>query len=353
MIESVNIQPSKPVLQRPFLTFLLLGMLLVALLLFGQWFWLTHTLSAPEPQAVLPSERAPLLSSLFRQKPIVLSLLTSAGTMALALLVAVAPLSWWAQCIGMLSKTPGRQPGQLPLWGQPPQSAEEWVAAQATLLGVPRPGEELPNQLPGAPALVPGQPQPAVPGAPGQPPQPQQPGAGGAPGQPGTLLAGPPPPQQPGAPLAQQLGAPGQPPAGQQPGTPPAQQPGQGQQPGAPPVQQPGQGQQPQPADAQQPAAQPDAPQQPGQPTPAQPGQQQLLVPEEKLDLKELTDIGDILSSFKESDEIPAQLLALSQSLDEVAIDALLAHSRRVATHLATALRQGRKQAAGKSMPNP
>ena len=75
------------------------------------------------------------------------------------------------------------------------------------------------------------------------------------------------------------------------------------------------------------------------------------------MDLKELTDIGDILSSFKESDEISAQLLALSQSLDEVAIDALVAHSRRVATRLAaanaTAHRQDRKKVAGKRVPNP
>lgn len=55
------------------------------------------------------------------------------------------------------------------------------------------------------------------------------------------------------------------------------------------------------------------------------------------MDIKELTDIGDILSSFKESDDIPAQLLALSQSLDDVDLDALVAHSRRVATRLTAA----------------
>lgn len=69
-----------------------------------------------------------------------------------------------------------------------------------------------------------------------------------------------------------------------------------------------------------------------------------MLATEEKMDLKELTDIGDILSSFKESDEVSAQLLALSQSLDDVDLDALVAHSRRVATRLTAANARVRQQ---------
>lgn len=338
MIESVNMQPAPKLSQRQLLPLFLLGMLLVALLLIGQWFWLTHTLSVPEPQVVLPSERAPLLSSLFRQKGIVLSLLTSAGTMMLALVVAVSPLSWWAHFMGVSSKLPSGQPSRRPLWGQEPQSAEEWVAAQAAALGVPpatlsAAGAAQPGQPPATPPLAPGQPPPGTPGAPGQPaaqppgtpgapPAPGQPGAPPAPGQqpaPGTPGASgaPPAPGQPGAPPApgQQPapgtpGAPGAPPApGQQPGEPPA--PGQ---PGAPP------------APSQQPAAQP-----------AQPGLQQLLATEEKVDISELTDIGDILSSFKDNEDVSAQLLALSQSLDAVEIEALVVHTQRVAARLAAA----------------
>lgn len=62
------------------------------------------------------------------------------------------------------------------------------------------------------------------------------------------------------------------------------------------------------------------------------------------MDLKELADIGDILSSFKENDDIPAQLLALSQSLDEVAVEALVEHSRRVAGRLAAVNSAARRQ---------
>ena len=347
MIESVNIQPVNTLPQRQFLPLFVLGMLLVALLLMGQWFWLTHSLSVPEPQVVLPSERAPLLSSLFRQKGIVLSLLTSAGTMVLALLVAVSPLSWWAHFMGVSSKMPNGPSGRQPLWGQEPQSAEEWVAAQAAYLGVPPAtllagGAVPPGQPPGMPPLAPGQPAAQPPGTPGAPP---------APGQPGTLPAGQPPAAQPpGTPGAPPV--PGQQPTAQQPGAPQTQQPvapGQAPQPGAPPA--PGQqpaappapGQQPPPADGQQPVAQPP-----------QPGLQELLATEEKVDINELTDIGDILSSFKDNEDVSAQLLALSQSLDEVEVEALVAHSRRVATRLAAANAAARvgKKAAVKAMPN-
>lgn len=342
MIESVNLHPTPKVPQRQLLPLILLGMLLVALLLLGQWFWLTRTFSVPEPQIVLPSERIPLVASLLRQKAIVVSLAASAFTMLLALLAAVSPLTWWARLLSLFGKAPAGQYMSAVLRGQEPQTAEEWVAAQAAFLGVPPTvlaTEALATPQPGqAPGVPPAQGQPSS----GQPPAGQQPGAPPAPGQPGTLPA---PAQQPGAPG--QPPQPGAPPAPGQPGTlpagqqPPAQQPGtpgQPPQPGAPPAP----GQQPLPADQQQPPAQqPGAPQPPGQPAPAapppQPGLQQLLATEEKMDIKELTDIGDILSSFKESDDIPAQLLALSQSLNEVDLDALVAHSRRVVTRLTAA----------------
>lgn len=64
---------------------------------------------------------------------------------------------------------------------------------------------------------------------------------------------------------------------------------------------------------------------------------QQILAAEEKVDIKELTDIGDILNSFKDNDEIPAQLLTLSQSLPDVALVDLAAHCRRIAAELTAA----------------
>lgn len=333
MIESVNLHPTPKAPQRQFLTLVLLGMLLVALLLMGQWLWLTRTLSTPEAQLVLPSERIPLLESLFRQKAIVVSLGASAFIMLLALLAAVSPLTWWAHLLRLFHKAPAGQYMNAALWGQEPQTAEEWVAAQAALLGMPPTGPATDPLAPAPPGQASG-----APSAQGQPPAGQPAGTPPAPGQPGTLPAGQPAPaQQPGAPGQQPQAAPGQPgtlPAGQQA---PAQQPGdpgQQPQPGAPPAP----GQPPQPADQQAPPAQqPGQPAQPGQPPAAQPGLQQLLATEEKMDIQELTDIGDILSSFKESDDIPAQLLALSQSLDEVDLDALVAHSRRVVTRLTAA----------------
>ena len=341
MIESVNIQPSTKLPQRQFLPLFLLGMLLVTLLLIGQWLWLTQTLNIPAAPILLPSERSPLFDSLFRQKTIVWSLSASAIALLLAILVGVSPLSWWLPVrsrFGKGGKRSGVRPDRLALWGQAPQSAEEWVAAQTALSGVPQTAVA-PSCQAGSPAsgqaaatMPPTQGQPPLgpPGVPGQPPVSQQPGVLPAPGQQPTA-------QQPAPPGAQQPGAPPQ-----QPGIP--SMPGQPQQPGAPPT--PGQPEQP--ADAQQPGA----PQPQSQPAaaaqPPEPGLQQLLATEENVDIKELTDIGDILSSFKDNEDVPAHLLALSQSLDEVAVETLVAHSKSVAARLKAANFPGRRPAGVK-----
>ena len=62
-----------------------------------------------------------------------------------------------------------------------------------------------------------------------------------------------------------------------------------------------------------------------------------MLETEEKVDISELTDIGDILSSFKDNEDVSAQLLALSQSLDAVEVEELAAHTKRVAARLKAA----------------
>lgn len=336
MINSVPMPSTNKGASRPVLTLVLLGMLLVALLLIAQWLWLTRTLNPPAVQPLLPAERAPLLSALFRQPAIIGSLIASAVSLGLAVVAAVTPLPWWVLLATLLQPAPGGKPRRRLQWGQEPQSAEAWVADQAALLGVP------PTALaPADPAAVPQPSQPA-PGASVDPAQPQpavtpQP-TGVAPqgtvvGQPTPLPAGqqpspgaPPQPQQPGVP-----GASGQPPALPQPG--PSQQPGVPAAPGTAPSTEPGA--------PQQPAAQSGAAQPPSQPAPgAQPPQptlQHLLAAEEKVDLKELTDIGDILNSFKDNDEIPAQLLALSQSLPDIALVDLVAHCRRIAAELSAA----------------
>lgn len=322
MIDTIPVLSTNKGAPRPVLTLVLLGMLLVALLLIAQWLWLTRTLNPPAVQPLLPAERAPLLSALFRQNAVVWSLIASAVSLGLAVVAAVTPLPWWVQLAALLQPAPGGKLRRRIQWGQEPQSAEEWVADQAALLGIPPAvlaaadpvAVPQPSQpAPGA-SVAQGQPQPAVmPPSTGVAPQ------GTVASQPPPLPAGqqpspgaPPQPQQPGVP-----GALGQPPALPQPG--PSQQPSvpaaSGTAPGAP----------------QQPAAQPASAQ------PPQPTLQQILAAEEKVDLKELTDIGDILNSFKDNDEIPAQLLALSQSLPDVALVDLVAHSRRIAAELSAA----------------
>lgn len=334
MIDSVSMPSTNKGAPRPVLTLVLLGMLLVALLLIAQWLWLTRTLNPPTVQPLLPTERAPLLSALFRQNAIVWSLIASAVSLGLAVVAAATPLPLWVQLAALLQPAPGGKPRRRLQWRQEPQSAEEWVADQAALLGVPptalAPAAPVAVPQPSQPAtgasVAPGQPQPAVtppttafaPQAAGQP----TPSPAGPPASPGT----PPQPQQPGVPSA-----PSQPPA--------LPQPGSGGQPGVPIA--PGTAPGTATDAAQQPAAQPGAAQPPSQPAPgAQPPQpmlQQILAAEEKVDIKELTDIGDILNSFKDNDEIPAQLLTLSQSLPDVALVDLAAHCRRIAAELTAA----------------
>lgn len=283
----------------------LLSGLLITLLLIGQWLWLTRLPGVAEAQIVLPAERAPLFTALFRQRAIVWSVTSSAATMALAVIVAVSPLTWWMQLLARFGQTPGAQLARAVLKSQAPQSAEEWVAEQAALLQATPAQTTQVGETTGFPAAM----NPAAAGTQFAQNSPEQ-----ANQQPGL--------QQPSVP---------------QPGTP---QPGASQpqpQPGVPQVQspQPGASQPQAPTAVQPPQAAPPAPQPPTPAPQAQQNLQQLLAQEENIDLKELTDIGDILNSFKDNEDVSPYLLALSQSLGEVEIVTLVDRCRRIAERLA------------------
>jgi hypothetical protein len=107
-------------------------------------------------------------------------------------------------------------------------------------------------------------------------------------------------------------------------------------------------------AAAQQAAGQQAAPGQ--QPAASDPAQPKAILPnnqqasaemaalaqetkDEELDLTELTDVQDLLSSFSDNDVISAELLALSASLDDVDLVALVQQCHTVAAELATSIR--------------
>ncbi len=326
MLHSIENRPyGKP--PKRLLPWLLLGLLLLALLFVGQWLWLTRSATAAETQILLPSERAPLIMSLRGQQAIFWSTILSVGTLLLALLLAVAPLPWWMRLWAALGWGNGARLARIAVQQQEEQDAEKWVAAQATLLqaeqALAHPAAQTDAQntvltQPVAGTVPPSGTQPT-----GAQPSNAQP--------PGTQPAGVQPPgtQPPGT----------QPPGVQPPGTQPPSAPLPGVQP--PGILPPGTP----PPDAQ-PAVLPPGtppPTQPAAPPPGTPPAQDLqalLAQEDKLDIEELTDIGDILSSFKESDEISPYLLALSQSLDDVDVLTLIPKSNQVAAQLAAGKRR-------------
>lgn len=333
LINPTEIRPTLHAPRRRWPVLLLLCLLLFTLALLGQWYWLTRTLNPPAAPALLPAERAPLLDALFRQQAIVWSLIGSAISMGMALVVAVSPLPWWLYGLAAVGNLPGVRFARTSVWGQAQQSAEEWVAAQEALLQLEgRQGTSAGEPGAEAPAANQGTVDPTIPQS-QQPPQ-----ADPAPAQPGAQPPPQPGGQQPGAPQpgAQQSGAQATP---TQPGAPQsgAPQPGNQQNQTQPGTQQP-QSEQP---GAQQPGAPQSGAQQPGAPQPGVPqpptqqGLQQLLAQEENVDLKELTDIGDILNTFKDNDDVSPQLLALSQSLEDVNVEALVHRCRRMASRLA------------------
>ncbi len=320
MVESMENRADAKLLKRLLPWLLALICLLIALVFVLQSLLTNPPPAAAATQIALPSERAPLLLSLRAQQPIFWSSVIGAVALLLALLVAASPLTWWMRLWAAFGWGPSAQLARMAVQHQKQQqeqqAMDQWIAEQAVLYA-----EQTQTQAftpPNAPApgvQAPDTPQPVG----GQPPNAQTPGT-----------------QIPGTP---QPGAPGTQPAAQTPGTP---QPGTIlPQPGMPPGAQPGT--QPSAQPEQPGAPQPPAPQTPGAPAPVAPPSealQALLVEEEKLDLAELTDIGDLLSSFKESEGVSPQLLALSQSLDEVDVTILVAQTRQLAATLAAGKRR-------------
>ncbi len=327
MIHSIENRPyGKP--PKRLLPWLLLGLLLIVLLLVGQWLWLMRSIAGAETPILLPSERAPLLMSLRGQPAIFWSTIITGVALVLALLVAVSPLPWWMYLMATLGWGNGARLARVAVQQQKAQSAEAWVAEQAAFEQAAQ-AQTNPADPSGAQATASNQPATGTVQPPGtQPAGVQPPGT-----QPGV--------QQPGAP---QLGAPQpgtQPPGTVPPGAPqPATQPAQ---PGTlpPGVQPPGVPPPPGTVPPGAPTATPPA--QPGaQPPGAPPSQdlQALLEEEKKLDIGELTDIGDMLSSFKESDEISPYLVALSNSLDDVDVMTLSPKANQIAAQLAAGERR-------------
>jgi hypothetical protein len=283
---------------------LLLGGLFI-LILSGQWFWLTRSLAA-EAQVVFPAARSPLITALFQQKATVWSVALSTGSMTLAMFLALSPLRWWVYLHAMLRNSPGDWVAYGTLKVQKQQSAEEWVAEQAALLqtapgGATHAAETaapLPAMNQVAAGTAPLQNSPAPTHAPTGVSQPQ--------------LDSQKPVAQPVATIQPQ------------PDIPPAQAP----QPG--PAQP--QSVQPQPAVPAAPALHPEE------------ALQQLVAQEESVDLVELTNIGDILNSFKDTEDVSTSLLALSQSLDEIETAALVAACRQVAQRLTASNRSPRAE---------
>jgi len=304
MLHSVENLPYRKPANR-LLPWLLMGVLLLALLFVILWLLLQRgAATGVETQIVLPSERAPLMTSLREQPPIFWSTIIASTALVMALLVALSPLSWWMHLVATFGWGNGARMARSAVQHQEVQAAEQWVAAQAAFVQEAQAAAN-PAEPPGAQPTA--QNQPVAGTVP--PPGVQSPGGAAPAPQPGAQPGA----QPPGTP------APGTPP----PGVTPEALPAGAQAPGAP-----------------QPAPQPAPPgtQPPGAP-PSQ-NLQALLAQEEKLDIEELTDIGDIMSSFKESDEISPYLLALSNSLDEVDVMTLITKSRQVATDLATGTRR-------------
>jgi hypothetical protein len=321
-----------------------LSLLGFALSLLVGWFALNNLAGGFLPSTADP--RAPLLFVLLQEKTITLTMTAALALLLVAAALAVAPWRWWAFFYA-LSKVGLR--AQIKRHRQPatePEDAEAWVAAQqawieaqqaekrASADGNVATGQAADAAAPGAPGegstaegapaatTAASAPTPAADGEPGV-----NPAGGGAAAPAGAPLpAAPPPSDAAPAPSADGAGA------APTPAAPPAQS-NDPQAPAAPQAQ-------PQAADQ---AAQPAAAKAP-KGVPAPPPQTsselaKLTQNEEALNLEELSDVQDILSSFTDNDAISAELLALSASVGEVPVTTLTKHVREVNRQLRTGKR--------------
>ncbi len=293
---------------------LLLGALLAAFAIAGPLIWSLLLAAVPTQLGAHP----PLLVTLLQQQGIVISLGLSILALVCALFVRLAPLTWWLYLLTAFERHPDPALARTMTWVNAQQvQAQQTKAQQAALQAIDAqtfvlPPGSVPGAVPGSvPGTVPTAMSDAASTPGGIPPVPVagQPPAAAAPGQAPTA------PPVPGAPVAAagQPAAPGVPPPAAQ--VPPAA-------PGAPPPATP---------DGQPAASTPPVP---GQPQPV-PTLQQALAPEESLNLAELTSVDDILSNaFNDDEEVDANLLRISQSLDEVDVTALVEQSQQIYEHL-------------------
>lgn len=320
-----------------------LMLMLLAFSLIGWWGWATSQpnslLATPDPSS---TTWEPLLLSLFHQKAISLTLTLTAVLLILAAALAVSPLRWWAY-LRFVAKT-----GIVAQWRQfqrrspEPDDAEAWVAAQAAWLEEMQAtvaqeeaaqrsaaSEETATEANGQANGQTGEPSAASPqaaAAQATDPAAQATTPAAQAVEPGTEAQG-----------ATAQGATTPAADGQQPANEPAV--GAPQDPAAAP------------ADPNAPQLQaekaPDAAA-PAQPKAAVPKGQQASAEmaalaeetkEEALDLNDLTDVQDILNSFADNDVISAELLALSATLDDIALATLVQQCDAVAVHLATGSR--------------
>lgn len=326
-----------------------IALVLLAITLIGWWVWMGSSLGVQPTAASTVTQLEPLAVSFLQQPTITLLLTLAIALIILAAAVATSPLRWWAYArfgarTGIAAQF--QQFGQFRQRTQEEEDAEAWVAAQevwlqeqqaATEQALVNPTTEEPHETvtntaaedqsihPTDEATTTAATIDSTDAATDETaPSPTE--AATTPGK---------PQEQP--PLSPETESPKDEPTKST--TPESEQPQSSL-----PVEQPSNSQ----PTTEEPPAQPEATEKSTnstatQPKPAEPNTQQpseelaALLDEtdnESLDLDDLQDVQDLLSSFADNDTISPELLALSQSLDDVHVTTLAEHIDDVAQQL-------------------
>jgi len=280
-----------------------LALIGLAGMLIGWWLWATTQptglLAGPD---LAPGTWEPLLLSLFHQKSISLTLTLTIACLLVAAGLALSPLRWWAYLRFVAKTGVATQWQQFRRQSPEAEDAETWVAAQAAWQ---QEAQAIADQLLAAEA----QSLPQSPDAPAPEEPTDQATAQSAESSTAAISATTPATEQ----AAVKPGADGQPLP-----TPSA------------------------PAEAPPTAPAAPAPTSATQPNAALKGGERSAElaalakepEEEALDLDDLTDVHEVLSSFADNDLISAELLALSATVTEVPLPVLLQLTERVASDL-------------------
>jgi len=296
-----------------------ISLMVLAFTVIGCWFWVTNhsggLLATGDPLVV---SWEPLVPSLLGQKTITLTLTLTLTLLILATALAVSPLRWWAYLRFVAKTGLAAQFKQFQHRSPEAGDAEAWVAAQAAWLQESQAtiDQATIDQATEARAKTPAQSAEVVSTASTDV---------GATAQAGA--------QQAIAVATQTAEA-----------ASPAVTEEAADQQVATPVADAQQANTTQPDAGQPDAGQPEAQSSVVQPKPALTNNQQSSAEmaalteetkEEDLDLEDLTDVQDLLSSFADNDIISPQLLVLSASLDDVDLTALVKRCHLVAEELA------------------